>query len=496
MLMPVVRRLRWPLLAAAVAALLTVSVAGATDNSPLVVGQNNGATVQTALQGSMSTPVFLITNFSTAAGAYGLAVNGNSNSTPAIGGGNGGSGIGFRGLSVSGIGALGIHTSSSGADAGAQGQTNSNSGSAAGVRGQVNSTSPGSFSAGVRGINNGTGLNGIGVYGSQDGGGWGVYGTTPSGIGVYGTSSDGNGVVGGSQIGRGVYGNSPDGIGVIGNSNARAVIGTLGFTSCAGNYGVGGCSGSDASATGVLGVHQASTGTAAGVEGDTSSTSIAAIGVLGKVSSTSPGGFSAGVRGINNGTGGAGIGGWFSHPGSGWGLYSTAGPGGLAGRFVGDVTIFGTLSKTAGSFKIDNPLHPSTEYLQHSFVESPDMMDVYNGNVTTDVKGFATIKLPAYFQALNRDFRYQLTIVGTRGWNARVVKEIAHNRFTIQTDQPNVKVSWQVTGIRHDAYANAHRIQVVVPKTGAERGKYVFPQLYGQAKSKSITALGPGAQAK
>jgi trimeric autotransporter adhesin len=87
--------------------------------------------------------------------------------------------------------------------------------------------------------------------------------------------------------------------------------------------------------------------------------------------------------------------------------------------------------------------------------------------------------------------RYQLTIIGTRGWRARVVKEIAHDHFTIQTDVPRVKVSWQVTGIRHDPYANAHRIQVVVPKTGTDAGKYEYPQLYGQPASKGVTALPP-----
>jgi hypothetical protein len=72
---------------------------------------------------------------------------------------------------------------------------------------------------------------------------------------------------------------------------------------------------------------------------------------------------------------------------------------------------------------------------------------------------------------------------------AIVWKEITHNRFTIKTNQPNVKVSWQVTGIRHDPYANAHRIQPVVPKTGSDAGKYAHPQLYGQPASKGVTAL-------
>ena len=148
-----------------------------------------------------------------------------------------------------------------------------------------------------------------------------------------------------------------------------------------------------------------------------------------------------------------------------------------------------TLTKGAGAFRIDHPLHPTSKYLQHSFVESPDMKNVYDGNVTTDGKGFATVALPDYFQALNRDFRYQLTVIGAKPGQfveAMVVKEIVHNRFTLETSKPNVKVSWQVTGIRHDRYANAHRIQVVVPKTETGKGKYLHPELYGKAKSAGI----------
>lgn len=50
--------------------------------------------------------------------------------------------------------------------------------------------------------------------------------------------------------------------------------------------------------------------------------------IRGTISSTSPGGFSSGVRGINNGTGGLGIGVWGSQNGSGWGVYGVT-PSGL-----------------------------------------------------------------------------------------------------------------------------------------------------------------------
>ena len=152
------------------------------------------------------------------------------------------------------------------------------------------------------------------------------------------------------------------------------------------------------------------------------------------------------------------------------------------------MTVTGTVTKSAGSFKIDHPLAPASKYLSHSFVESPDMMNVYNGNVTTDAKGFATVKLPRYFQALNRDFRYQLTVIGKPGQfvEAMVVKEIANNRFTIQSEKPGTKVSWQVTGIRKDRYANANRIQVEEEKPANAQGKYLHPELYGKPRLASV----------
>jgi hypothetical protein len=122
-----------------------------------------------------------------------------------------------------------------------------------------------------------------------------------------------------------------------------------------------------------------------------------------------------------------------------------------------------TMKKLGGSFSIDHPLDPKNQFLNHSFVESPDMMNIYNGTVTTDKHGVATVILPAYFEALNQDFRYQLTPVGQFA-QAFVAERVKGNRFVIKTNKPGVEVSWQVTGIRHDAYANEHRIKVEEPK--------------------------------
>jgi hypothetical protein len=222
-----------------------------------------------------------------------------------------------------------------------------------------------------------------------------------------------------------------------------------------------------------------------GVYGETSTgTGVYGTGVVFGVAGT-------GQRGVQGDGSFDGVDGISTSTTNGAGIYGEATAPAFAGYFAGkvtitgNVTIFGTLSKPAGSFKIDHPLHPATQYLQHSFVESPDMLDVYNGNVVTDGNGFATVKLPDYFQALNRSFRYQLTSLSGLQ-EVAVAKEIENNRFTIQSERPNSKVSWQVTGIRHDRYANAHRIQVVVPKSGADTGKYLNPELYGKAKTAAI----------
>ncbi len=171
------------------------------------------------------------------------------------------------------------------------------------------------------------------------------------------------------------------------------------------------------------------------------------------------------------------------------GIVAHAGGSGLAGLFAGDVAVGGALSKSSGSFKIDHPLDPANKYLYHSFVESPDMMNIYNGNVTTDGSGTAIVTMPAWFEALNTDFRYQLTVIGQFA-QAIVAAEMANNgSFTIKTSKPGVKVSWQVTGIRQDAWANAHRIQVEVDKAQQDQGHYIHPELFGHEGEPSIAEM-------
>ena len=301
------------------------------------------------------------------------------------------------------------------------------------------------------------------------------------------TSSSSAAVVGYDNTSGGsaaVSGTSTNGTGVV----ATGVTGLLGTG--AGEDGVG------VSASGNLGVY--ANGVAAGVYGVSANST----GVIG-TSTNYIGVYGSGATGVNGvSTTGTGVtGASSSGPGvvaqsaTAWALdaYGTStATGVLAGSasgwaawFNGNVDVDGKLSKAGGSFKIDHPLDPANKYLYHSFVESPDMMNIYNGNVTTDAQGDAVVHLPDWFESLNRDFRYQLTVIGQFA-QAIVATEIAEGRFSIKTDKPNVKVSWQVTGIRQDAWANANRIPVEEEKPEVERGFYLHPELYGAPEEKGV----------
>lgn len=220
----------------------------------------------------------------------------------------------------------------------------------------------------------------------------------------------------------------------------------------------------------------------AGIEG----TSVSGIGVVGynknsSFAATTGGGNTYGVYGYANTIGGA------AAPATRYGVYgyATGATTNYAGYFSGNVQITGSISKGSGTFKIDHPLDPENKYLYHSFVESPDMMNIYNGNITTDNNGYATVKLPDYFDALNKDFRYQLTVIGIFA-DAIISQEVKDNVFVIRTDKPSVKVSWQVTGIRKDSYANTHRIIPEVEKEPELRGKYLYPVEMGKSPRLAI----------
>lgn len=152
-----------------------------------------------------------------------------------------------------------------------------------------------------------------------------------------------------------------------------------------------------------------------------------------------------------------------------------------AGYFDGDIYVEGSIYQPRALIQLDHPLDPENKYLQHSLVESPDMMNVHNGNVILDATGQATVELPAYFEALNKDFRYQLTCIGGFA-PVYVAQKISGNQFTIAGGEPGMEVSWQVTGIRNDPFAQANPIQVEVDKPVNVQGKYLHPEAYGLDK--------------
>ena len=153
--------------------------------------------------------------------------------------------------------------------------------------------------------------------------------------------------------------------------------------------------------------------------------------------------------------------------------------------FSDDVQINGNLFVGGDVYDvIDHPLAPMQKSLAHAAIESSEVLNLYSGNVTSDELGLAIVHLPDWFEAANTDFRYQLTVIGGRFAQAVVSKEVEHNQFTINTNAPLVKVSWQVTARRNDTYTKAHPFVAERDKPARERGTYLHPEVYGQAQAK------------
>jgi hypothetical protein len=159
---------------------------------------------------------------------------------------------------------------------------------------------------------------------------------------------------------------------------------------------------------------------------------------------------------------------------------------GWAGEFLYNVWVHGELYEGSAGFKIDHPLDPENKYLYHSSVQSPEMKNVYDGVVVLDADGTAWVEFPTWFEALNKDFRYQFTPIGAPAPNLYVAQEIKDNRFQIAGGTPGLKVSWQVTGVRRDAYAEAHRVAVEEDKPAEEQGTYLHPTEHGQPESSGL----------
>lgn len=222
-------------------------------------------------------------------------------------------------------------------------------------------------------------------------------------------------------------------------------------------------------------------------------TGIFGAGVVGAIAIGTENGtglYGRGGHGVHGVSEGGGIGVYAQGMGAGaYGLYASGGAHYLSGntQVVGNLAVSGTLSKSGGSFRIDHPLDPAHKYLSHSFVESPDMKNVYDGVVVADASGAATVELPEWFEALNSDFRYQLTPIGGSAPELHVGRELADGSFAIAGAKPGQKVSWQLTGIRKDVWAEQNRIPVEHDKASADRGRYLYPEGFGKPASARIS---------
>ncbi len=451
-------------------------------------------------------------------------------STPTVTIKNTGSGLGLSTANGVSLGATTVVSlSASGAvsgqsvDVGAamSGTNSSTVANAIALSGVVSSATPGSSSAAVRGQNNGTGGAGIGIWGSQAGSGYGVLGTSASGgIGVYG--KDGGSGFGGSFAsasgGVGVYGadggagrggafQSSGGTAVYAIDTGSGLAGY--FTTNAGSTGVvvttvssgsTAISATGGDATGGVGVYGSGAIGLYGVTNATSGIGVSGAGLTGVTGDSSAFAAGVGVSGLADAATGIGAEGYAF---TGLYGYSTANLGGAtggsgvygagdnayttgwAGYFEGDahvdqdLYVSRNIYKAGGSFLIDHPLDPANKYLIHSFVESSERLNVYSGVATLGADGTAQVTLPAWFDALNRDYRYQLTPIGATTAVLYIAQEIAQNQFVIAGGAPGQRVSWQVSGVRQDAWATAHPMDVEVDKTGEERGTYLHPELFG-----------------
>ena len=323
--------------------------------------------------------------------------------------------------------------------------------------------------------------------------GAGVYARSIDHEGVYGYGDSGVGVRGSSTSGTGVRGSSASGVGVNGNSDTSS--GVSGYSPHA--FGV---SGASPSGTGVRG----SSDIADGVHGHSSN--------LTGVRGTSPHGFGVsgssidheGVRGIS--TSGVGVSGvsdtndgvrGTSDTSAGVRGISTSGVGVVGvsqdregGFFAGGITVIRGPKK----FQIDHPLDPENKYLEHTCVESSEMKNVYDGVARLDEDGSAWVDLPEWFEALNGDFRYQLTAVGGAAPNLHVAEEVSENRFKIGGGQEGIKVCWQLTGTRKDPWAAANPFEVEQEKPEEQRGRYLDPSLYDAPEEQRVM-IGPLAEA-
>lgn len=268
------------------------------------------------------------------------------------------------------------------------------------------------------------------------------------------------------------------------------------------SYGVYGSAYDGATAYGVYGVATNVSGHRIGVYGTVGGTSnyisvgvkgetvgvVGGIGVLGEASESESS--AIGVRGLgyDNGTAGFGVyGNAYSNSGTGYGVYGLASSNSTnwSGYFFGDVNVTGTIFTPVKSTRIDHPLDPENKFLLHATIESTELLNQYSGNVTLDATGMAIVLLPDWFEAANKDVRYQLTCIGGYA-PIYIAEKVSGNKFKIAGGTPALEVSWQISAVRNDQYSNSHPFTAVKEKRPNDRGKYLYPATFGFGDERSI----------
>jgi hypothetical protein len=358
--------------------------------------------------------------------------------------------------------------------------------------------------------------DGHGVFGENLGGGIAIRGHSDRGNGVFGHSRTAEGVLGISRDDAGVSGISSraEGVQGIGNTvGVRGEVATTDVDGVAGVYGrtlvasglmtgpAGACGDSD-HGTGVAGLSLAHVGVYGYCDGRAvASARPTSIGVFGQVNSEIGGSrprprflTNVGVFG-DGGNHGCGV---YGRGGDSGGGDLSSFDMGLAGYFEGTVQISGELWKSGGGFRIDHPVDPAHKYLNHSFVESSERKNVYDGVVELDGRGEAIVEMPEWCDKVNGTFRYQLTPLGVPAPDLHVAEKLRGNRFKIAGGKPHIEVSWQVTGIRIDQWARRHSLVVEEKKTGKSRNLFLHPELHGKPRSKGLhaTTLSPPKKAR
>jgi hypothetical protein len=241
-----------------------------------------------------------------------------------------------------------------------------------------------------------------------------------------------------------------------------------------------------ANGVGVFGQGVYSVGTVGGIGVYGQVPAVGGIGVVGE--NTNTGGAGIGVKGVASGYGvyavsSAGTAVYASGP---TGLYAASTSAAFAINCNNDIWIAGRAYKQGGGFIIDHPTDPENKLLNHNFVESPEMMNVYRGRVTLDSNGEATVTLPSYFEAANENPEYILTSIGASMPGIFVAEEMKNGAFKISGGVAHKSVSWLVTAARADKWAKANDIGVEITKEPEQKGLFISPELHGHDKTKSM----------